>query len=101
MSRPPKFSSEIQRTCFKVLTQLKRHAAAGPFMEPVDPITLQLEDYYDIIKEPMDLQTVESHLRGLGGQAPYQTLQEFTLDVRKIWNNSFRYNTYPLPYPII
>jgi len=37
----------------------------------------------------MDLRTVEDKLRG----REYATTQEFAADVRKIWNNSFRYNS--------
>lgn len=38
----------------------KKHAAyAWPFYEPVDAEALQLHDYHDIIKYPMDLSTVK------------------------------------------
>lgn len=32
--------------------------------EPVDPIKLQLPDYFDVIKNPMDLGTIRKRLEG-------------------------------------
>jgi len=58
-------------------------------MEPVDPVELDLDDYFEIIKEPMDLSTVEEKLK----DHKYNTTRDFGMDVTKIWNNSFRYNT--------
>jgi hypothetical protein len=37
---------------------LKNHKTAWPFKEPVDPVALNIPNYFEIIKEPMDLQTV-------------------------------------------
>ncbi|KAJ9577901.1 hypothetical protein L9F63_025239, partial [Diploptera punctata] len=41
----------------KLIKQLQTHKSAWPFMEPVDPN--EAPDYYKVIKEPMDLQTIE------------------------------------------
>lgn len=54
--------SEQLRHCGLVLKEMlsKKHAAyAWPFYEPVDAEALQLHDYHDIIKHPMDLSTVK------------------------------------------
>ena len=75
-------------TVEKIITRIKRHPSAAPFLEPVDPVELGLDDYYDIIKEPMDLGTVEKKLRNNDYNSPYQ----FFTDVRKIWSNAFTYN---------
>lgn len=76
------------KKCLKVLIALKKHQLAYPFLKPVDPIALHVPDYFDIVKEPMDLSTVEKNLRnGL-----YASPSQFASDVRKIWNNSFLYN---------
>lgn len=76
------------RKCLKILASLKKHQFAFPFIKPVDPIGLQVPDYFDIVKEPMDLGTVERNLRN----GNYATPSQFSSDVRKIWNNSFLYN---------
>lgn len=44
--------------CYKILMELKNHHYAGPFIEPVDTIKLNLPDYLTIIRRPMDLGTV-------------------------------------------
>lgn len=48
--------------CSDILKEMlsKKHAAyAWPFYKPVDAEALQLHDYHDIIKYPMDLSTVK------------------------------------------
>jgi hypothetical protein len=42
--------------CFQAL---KNHKHGWVFNEPVDPIKLGIPDYFQIIKEPMDLGTVK------------------------------------------
>lgn len=59
--------SERLNFCNVVLREMlsKKHAAyAWPFYEPVDAEALQLHDYHDIIKYPMDLSTVKVHTTG-------------------------------------
>lgn len=54
--------SEHLRHCDSILKELlsKKHAAyAWPFYKPVDAEALELHDYHDIIKHPMDLSTVK------------------------------------------
>jgi hypothetical protein len=41
---------------------LKNHVSSGPFLVKVDHIALGIPDYYDVIKEPMDLSTGFSSL---------------------------------------
>ena len=84
----PKTLSDASRKCLKILASLKKHQYSFPFLKPVDPITLQVPDYFDIVKEPMDLGTVERNLRN----GVYANPSQFASDIRKIWNNSFLYN---------
>lgn len=54
--------SEHLRHCESILKEMlsKKHAAyAWPFYKPVDAEALELHDYHDIIKHPMDLSTVK------------------------------------------
>lgn len=54
--------SEQLECCNDILKEMlsKKHAAyAWPFYKPVDAEALQLHDYHDIIKYPMDLSTVK------------------------------------------
>lgn len=34
---------------------MKKHPNAYPFLAPVDPVALKIPDYFDIVKEPIDL----------------------------------------------
>ncbi len=48
--------------CDTILKEMlsKKHAAyAWPFYKPVDAEALELHDYHEIIKQPMDLSTVK------------------------------------------
>jgi hypothetical protein len=76
------------RKCFKVLESLKKSPNSWPFLEPVDPVKLKIPDYFEIVKEPMDLKTVENNL--LNGV--YKNPINFEMDVKKIWANSILYN---------
>jgi bromodomain-containing factor 1 len=74
--------------CTAALKELKKHPSAGLFLEPVDPIKYGIPDYFDIIKQPMDLGTVESKLNAL----QYTTVADFESDVRLIFSNCILYN---------
>lgn len=84
----PKQVMDSLKKCKNILNALKKHRAAAPFLRAVDPVLFDCPDYYDIIKEPMDLGTVERKLRNNAYSSPYQ----FFGDIRKIWSNAFTYN---------
>ena len=54
----------------------------------MDPIALQIPDYFSIVKEPMDMGTVRKKLKA----REYKTPAGFVADIKKIWANSFLYN---------
>ncbi|XP_051981403.1 bromodomain-containing protein 3-like isoform X4 [Xyrauchen texanus] len=67
----------------------KKHAAyAWPFYKPVDAEALELHDYHEIIKQPMDLSTVKKKMDG----REYQDAQSFAADVRLMFSNCYKYN---------
>ncbi|XP_057674044.1 bromodomain-containing protein 3-like isoform X2 [Corythoichthys intestinalis] len=79
------------RYCEEILKEMlsKKHAAyAWPFYKPVDVEALQLHDYHDIIKYPMDLRTVKEKMN----RGEYQDAQRFAADVRLIFSNCYKYN---------
>ena len=67
---------------------MKKHKLAYIFMNPVDPVELKIPDYFDIIKNPMDLTTVEGRLK----RGEYPTPLEFGRDMRLITSNALTYN---------
>lgn len=81
-------TSESMKKCVKVLGALKRNANAGPFLEAVDPVALGIPTYFDVIKRPMDLGTVDAKLRA----GDYDMPEQFEEDVRLIWANAMAFN---------
>lgn len=84
----PKITSESMKRCKQILDKVKKHHLSEAFLEPVDYIALKIPDYPDIIKEPMDLSTVERKLRN----GDYATPLQFGRDMRLIWKNALTYN---------
>ena len=72
----------------RVLDQLLVHQMAYVFDAPVDPIALNIPDYRDIIKHPMDLGTVKA--RVLAGE--YVDPEDAINDIRRTFHNCFIYN---------
>ncbi|XP_049867331.1 nucleosome-remodeling factor subunit NURF301 [Pectinophora gossypiella] len=70
----------------RLVKQIQLHKSAWPFMEPVDP--REAPTYYKVIKEPMDLQTVERKVN----EQSYSTLSEFIGDMTKIFDNCRYFN---------
>ena len=58
------------------------------FHKPVDPIELNVPNYYDVIKRPMDFLTVKRKLNN----CVYTNLKEYCEDMDLIFNNCFLYN---------
>ncbi|EOO00871.1 putative histone acetyltransferase gcn5 protein [Phaeoacremonium minimum UCRPA7] len=75
-----------------LLNDMQNHASAWPFLVPVNKD--DVADYYDVIKEPMDLSTMESKLEA----DQYPTPEEFTKDAKLIFENCRRYNSENTPY---
>uniref|UniRef100_A0A8D3DCT4 Bromodomain PHD finger transcription factor n=1 Tax=Scophthalmus maximus TaxID=52904 RepID=A0A8D3DCT4_SCOMX len=76
----------------RTLRSLQAHKMAWPFLEPVD--TNDAPDYYRVIKEPMDLSTMEERLQ----KREYVKLTEFVADMTKIFDNCRYYNPSDSPF---
>ena len=75
----------------ELLEEVKAHEDAWPFASPVD--ARDVPDYYQIIRDPMDLSTVADRLAaGAAGRPFYTTLDLFVADVRRIFANCRIYN---------
>ncbi|KAK2711375.1 hypothetical protein QYM36_012529 [Artemia franciscana] len=70
----------------KLLKQLIGHKNSGPFRVPVD--RREVPNYYNIIKNPMDLQTMSNKLR----EHKYHHLHEFVRDLTLIFDNCRFFN---------
>jgi len=49
----------------KILEKLQNCRFSWPFRLPIDPIAQGVPTYSEIIKEPMDLSTIENKLKSL------------------------------------
>lgn len=74
---------EAFKKCEKVLGLLKKHPQSRSFLHPV-----AIPGYSNVIKEPMDLSTVEKKLQA----GIYTSSHMFAGDIRKIWSNAWLYN---------
>lgn len=85
-----KLSEQMKYCCLiiKELFSKKHNAYAWPFYKPVDVQELNLPDYYEIIKQPMDLGTVKAKLEN----REYKSPEEFVRDVRLMFTNCYKYN---------
>ena len=70
----------------KLLKSIQLNKSAWPFLRPVDE--RQVPDYYDVIKNPMDLSEVERNLN----KQNYTTLTNFIGDITQIFDNCHYYN---------
>ncbi|KAL8029096.1 hypothetical protein ABFX02_14G205900 [Erythranthe guttata] len=64
------------------------HPDAWPFKEPVD--ARDVPDYYEIIKDPMDLKTMSKRVES---EQYYVTFEMFVADVRRMFSNARTYNS--------
>lgn len=83
-------SQEILREHLtNVLTDVMSHHCAWPFMEPVNAKETGAIDYYDVIKNPIDLGTIKKRLdEGWF----YVTKEIFIADLKRMVQNCITYN---------
>ncbi|KAK8834050.1 hypothetical protein M9Y10_043819 [Tritrichomonas musculus] len=80
-----KFQSE---KCLKIVDKLISFSICVPFVEMVDPVNDGVQDYYDIIKNPMSLNEVRKRIVS----KKYKDISEFQKDINLIWSNARKYN---------
>jgi E1A/CREB-binding protein len=86
---PIKFKAEeLREKLMPTFDRMYREPEAIPFQIPVNPVELNLPDYFTIIKKPMDLSTIKSKL----DEGKYNNPQEYVDDVWLMLNNAWMYN---------
>ncbi|EON69460.1 hypothetical protein W97_08720 [Coniosporium apollinis CBS 100218] len=75
-----------------LLNSLQNNSNAWPFIQPVNKDEVQ--DYYDVITNPMDLSTMEEKLE----KDQYETAEEFLRDAKLVFDNCRKYNSESTPY---
>ncbi|KAG2160074.1 Bromodomain-containing protein [Suillus bovinus] len=88
------------RFCLSTIRSLKKLKDASAFVHPVDPVALNIPHYPTIIKNPMDLSTIERKLMASNPAKPetspniprYYSAEEFVSDVRLVFSNCITFN---------
>ncbi|KAF6154569.1 hypothetical protein GIB67_017951 [Kingdonia uniflora] len=83
-----KMLASVSKRCGQILTKLMKHKHGWIFNDPVDVMGMQLHDYHQIIRDPMDLGTVKSRLM----KNLYSSPLDFAADVRLTFRNALTYN---------
>jgi E1A/CREB-binding protein len=81
-------ASKIKELCIPLLDNMMKAPNGFIFSQPVDPIALNIPDYYEIVKIPMDLGSVKKRLE-VGG---YRDYKNFARDVQLVFDNAMLYN---------
>ncbi|KAL3935367.1 MAG: hypothetical protein SGARI_003005, partial [Bacillariaceae sp.] len=91
----PENNAPAMKMCTEILRLLrKKDFELGSFFRvPVDPVALQLPTYFKIIKEPMDLYTLQTKV----DSGEVNTPVEFARLSRLMFENAMRFNTHPHP----
>uniref|UniRef100_A0A915AHH8 Bromodomain-containing protein 2 n=1 Tax=Parascaris univalens TaxID=6257 RepID=A0A915AHH8_PARUN len=83
--------TEQMKYCQRIISELfskKCKSFTWPFLEPVDVEGLKLHDYYDIVKQPMDLGTIRRKMEA----KQYASPEEMREDLLLVCENCFKYN---------
>jgi len=78
-----------QKFYLKLIQRMKWLKGAPAFTAPVDPVKLDISNYFDVIKRAMDLGTIEKKLRSW---PTYERVEGTDADVHLILQNSLKFN---------
>eukprot|EP00210_Caulerpa_lentillifera_P003190 g3048.t1 len=89
----------IWEQCATILNEILQNRNAYVFSRPVDPVRDRVPNYFDVVKNPMDLGTVQERLdlQARRRNEPmksymYRCPLELLSDVEQVWENCFLYN---------
>lgn len=97
-------SSAPFQECLSIIELLRRNPKSDPFLEPVDPIALNVPEYFDVVKNPMDISMLAKNLEnGKYSNSPSRKTVEkspmarmingnFRRDVELIFDNAMLFN---------
>ncbi|KYR02111.1 PHD zinc finger-containing protein [Tieghemostelium lacteum] len=104
-ANPEEINRLMMEKCKAILSTLMKDHKSKYFREPVDHVKLQLTNYLDVIKEPMDFGTIDKRINYQPPQptgdhqqppqplvTPYQNFMQFDQQVRLVFKNAMTYN---------
>lgn len=74
--------------CSELLKEIMKLPLAVYFLEPVDPIKLNIPDYVTIITKPMDFGTISKNIE----RNTYESPEQFAEHMRLVFRNAITYN---------
>jgi hypothetical protein len=74
--------------CSELLKEITKQPQAVWFLEPVDPIKLNIPDYVTIITKPMDFGSIGKNIE----RNVYETPESFAEHMRLVFRNAITYN---------
>ena len=77
-----------KRKCLELTNKMLQKDLCRPFKDKVDPERDGAPDYFNIIKNPMELTTVKKKLT----TNEYKSIQQWADDINLIWKNAKTYN---------
>ncbi|KAI5634984.1 bromodomain-containing protein [Phthorimaea operculella] len=86
--RQGRMTNQLQFLQKNLMKAVWKHKFAWPFHQPVDAEKLNIPDYYEIIKKPMDLGTIKKRLES----NYYYSAQECIDDFNLMFSNCYLYN---------
>jgi hypothetical protein len=86
---PVQFTAEeLSQHLQPVIDKMIACEDSHPFRQPVDPIALKILDYPTIVKNPMDISTIQNKL----SEGKYQNPLQLCDDAWLMFNNAWLYN---------
>lgn len=80
--------TEQLRWVLQMLRNLKRKKDCMIFLKPVDPVALNIPTYLQVVKQPMDIQTIEKKI----ATKAYTSIEEVTDDFDRMFSNCLLFN---------
>ncbi|KAJ3341127.1 hypothetical protein HDU91_000750, partial [Kappamyces sp. JEL0680] len=84
----PVLAKEQLKWLSKTITNLKKRKDAALFLFPVNPVALGIPHYFDVIKQPMDISTIEKKI----ASGAYATVDAALADFDLMFNNCYTFN---------
>jgi Bromodomain len=88
-TEPPPLLPEVEDAKRLLHVLFKNPKLIWPFEDPVDPVSLNIPDYPQIVKNPMDIGTIRKRLHE-GYYNEY--IEGFVIDIRTVFMNAAIYN---------
>ena len=82
------FNEYEKSWCNRILNELFKWSLTNPFRNPVDPVKDGASNYYSIVTNPIDLNSIRKKLN----ENKYNTCEQFIDDIKLIHSNSVLYN---------